>query len=131
MAMSKSESKNRMSLDESVVHVGAGFTAKEREFVMNELVTLEPHLGRWDRRDVDIEVTMQDRGGKEQRVTLRTSLPGYPPLVAVAEDPDVSRALSRAKRELVRQIDHQKQAREPMNNRRLRTSTIRHPDTDA
>ena len=54
---------------------------------------------------------MQDRGGKEQRVTLRTALPGQAPLVAVAADRDLTRALSEAKRELIRQIDHHKTAR--------------------
>ena len=89
------------------------------------------HLGRWDPRDVDIDVSLQDRGGNEQRVTLRTTLPGLPPLVAVAENPDITRALGEAKRELIRQLEHQKSAREPMNNRRLRRATIRHPRESA
>ena len=80
---------------------------------------------------MDIEVTLQDRGGKEQRVTLRTSLPGRPPLVAVADNPDLTGALCAAKRELIRQLEHQKSAREPMNNRRLRNATIRRRDTSA
>ena len=80
---------------------------------------------------MDIEVTLQDRGGKEQRVTLRTSLPGHPQLVAVAENPDLTRGLCDAKRELIRQLEHQKSEREPMHNRRLRGATIRHPDTAA
>ena len=99
--------------------------------MVETLSTLGPHLGRWDPSDVDLEVSLQDRGGKEQRVTLRTILPGRPPLVAVAENPDITRALSEAKRELIRQLEHQKSAREPMNNRRLRNATIRHPDASA
>ena len=78
-----------------------------------------------------LAVTLQDRGGREQRVTLRTGLPGRPPLVAVADNPDLARALSDAKGELIRQLEHQKSAREPMNNRRLRSATIRHPNTSA
>ena len=99
--------------------------------VADALAAVEPHLGRWDPNDVDIEVTLQDRGGKEQRITLRTTLPGRPPLVAGADNPDLTRALGEAKRELIRQLEHQKSAREPMNNRRLRNATIRHPDTSA
>ena len=67
---------------------------------------------------MNVDVSLQDRGSKEQRVILRTSLPGLPPLVAVAENPDITRALCDAKRELIRQIERQKSAREPMNNRR-------------
>jgi ribosome-associated translation inhibitor RaiA len=124
--MNKSD-EQRILFDENVIHVGAGFVAKERPHVLSALSTLAPHLGRWEPRDVDVEVSLQDRGGKEQRVTLRTSLPGHPPLVAVADNPDITCALSEAKRELIRQIEHQKSAREPMNNRGLRRKTIRHP----
>ena len=61
---------------------------------------------------------------------LRTSLPGLPPLIAGAENSDITRALCDAKRELIRQIEHQKSVRVPMNNRQL-SATIRHPDTSA
>jgi ribosome-associated translation inhibitor RaiA len=123
--MSKSDHKQRTTFRENVIHVGAGFAAKERPHVLEALSTLASHLGRWDSRNVDVEVTLQDRGGKEQRVTLRTMLPGLPQLIAVAESPDITRALTEAKRELIRQLEHQKSAREPMNNRRLRRATIR------
>jgi hypothetical protein len=98
--MSKSDDKQRMILRENAIRVGAGFVAKERSLVLDSLATLGPHLGRWDPGDVDIDVSLQDRGGNEQRITLRTTLPGLPPLVAVAENADVTHALSEAKREL-------------------------------
>jgi hypothetical protein len=123
--MSKSDDTQRIIFRENVIHVGAGFAAKERPHVLAALSTLASHLGRWNPRDVDVEVTLQDRGGKEQRVTLRTTLPGLPQLIAVAENPHITRALTEAKRELIRQLEHQKSAREPMNNRRLRRATIR------
>ena len=129
--MSKSDNKQRNVFRENVIHVGAGFVVKERPHVLEALSTLGPHLGRWDPGDVDIDVSLQDRGGKEQRVTLRTSLPGRPPLVAVADNPDLTRALCDAKRGLIRQLEHQKSAREPMNNRRLRSATIRLPGASA
>lgn len=125
--MSKSDDEQRIMFRDNVIRVGAGFVAKERPLVLDSLATLAPHLGRWDPHDVDIDVSLQDRGGNEQRVTLRTRLPGLAPLVAVAENQDVTRALGEAKRELIRQLEHQKSAREPMNNRRLRRATIRHP----
>jgi hypothetical protein len=123
--MSKSDDTQRIIFRENVIHVGAGFAAKERPHVLAALSTLASHLGRWNPCDVDVEVTLQDRGGKEQRVTLRTTLPGLPQLIAVAENPHITRALTEAKRELIRQLEHQKSAREPMNNRRLRRATIR------
>lgn len=125
--MSKSADNQRIIFRDSVIRVGAGFVAKERPLVLDTLSTLGPHLGRWDPRDVDIDVSLQDRGGNEQRITLRTKLPGLPQLIAVAENPDITRALSEAKRELIQQLDHQKSAREHMNNRRRRRATIRRP----
>jgi ribosome-associated translation inhibitor RaiA len=123
----KSENEQRDALGEHVLHLGAGFKAKERPHVLETLSTLGPHLlGRWDPRDIDVEVSLQDRGGKEQRVTLRTSLPGRAPLVAVAENPDITRAVFEAKRELIRQLEHQKSARDPMSSRRRNSATIRH-----
>jgi len=125
--MRKSDHARRNVFRENVIHVGAGFVAKEHPHVTQTLSTLEAHLGRWDPNDVDIEVTLQDRGGKEQRITLRTTLPGHPQLVAVADNPNITRALCDAKRELTRQLEHQKSTHDPMNNRRLGRTTIRHP----
>ena len=125
--MRKYEARQRKTFRENAIHVGAGFVAKEHPHLLETLSTLGPHLGKWDPSDVDLEVSLQDRGGKEQRVTVRTTLPGHQPLIAVAENPDINCALSEAKRELIRQLEHQKSADEPMNNRRLRRATIRHP----
>ena len=129
--MRKYESQQRNAFRENAIHVGAGFVAKERQHVVETLSTLGPHLGKWDPSDVDLEVSLQDRGGREQRVTLRTILPGHQPLVAVAENPDINRALSEAKRELIRQLEQQKSTDEPMNNRRPRASKPQHRQTQA
>lgn len=122
----KPENEQRDTFGENVLHVGAGFKEKERQHVLETLSTLGPHLlGRWDPQDIDVEVSLQDRGGKEQRVTLRTSLPGHAPLIAVAENPDITRAICEAKRELIRQLEHQKSMRDPMSSRRRNSATIR------
>jgi ribosome-associated translation inhibitor RaiA len=119
------------AVDEHTVHFGVGFKEQERPHVLDTLSALGPHLARWDPSGADVEVSAHDRGGKEQRVTLRANLPGLPQLVAVAADPDLTRALGEARRELIRQIDRQKSEREPMKSRQLRSQTIRHPDGEA
>ncbi|MDV7084043.1 hypothetical protein [Rhodococcus opacus] len=124
--MSTTDDKRRDVLDEHTLRMGAGFKEKDRAHVREVLSALAPHLGRWDPSDVDVEISVKDRGGKEQRVTLRTTLPGLPPLVATATDPHLDQALGAAKHELIRQIEDQKSAREPKNNRQLRNKTIRH-----
>ncbi len=102
--MKRSGDRTHNPLGEYVLHVGVGFTAKDRPHVLEELATLGSHLGRWNPQDVSLEVSLQDRGRREQRVTLRTTLPGLPPLVAVAENRDITRALHEARRELIRQL---------------------------
>jgi hypothetical protein len=127
--MRSSSDRTHNPLGEYVLHLGVGFVAKERPRVLEALATLRQHLGRWDPADISLEVTLQDRGRKEQRVTLRTTLPGLPPLVAVADNRDITRALHGAKHELIWQLEHQKSAREPMHNSKLGHNTIRHPGT--
>ncbi len=123
----KSDDEQRDAFGEHVLHVGAGFKEAEHPHVLETLSTLGPHLlGRWNPRDIDVEVSLQDRGGKEQRVTLRTCLPGGAPLVAVAENSDITHAICEAKRELIRQLEHQKSAHDPMSSRRRNSATIRH-----
>ena len=129
--MSKSDDQQQNTFREDAIHVGAGFAAKERPHVLEALARLRPHLGRWDPADIGLEVSLQDRGRREQRVTLRTTLPGHPPLVAVADNRDITRALHGAKHELIWQLERQKSAREPMHNRKLGHNTIRHPGTSA
>jgi ribosome-associated translation inhibitor RaiA len=125
--MRRSSDRTQNPLGEYVLHLGAGFVAKERPHVLQALAALESHLGRWDPLDISLEISLQDRGRKEQRVTLRTTLPGLPPLVAVAHNRDVTCALHDAKHELIRQLEHQKSARDPMHNRKFGHNTIRHP----
>jgi ribosome-associated translation inhibitor RaiA len=125
--MRRSSDRIANPLGEYVLHLGVGFVAKERPHVLQALAALESHLGRWDPLDLSLEISLQDRGRKEQRVTLRTTPPGLPPLVAVAHNRDVTCALHEAKHELIRQLEHQKSAREPMHNRKSGHNTIRHP----
>jgi ribosome-associated translation inhibitor RaiA len=125
--MTRSDDKARNVFPENVIRVGAGFVAKERPHVVEMLSALGPHLARWDPRDVAVDVSLHDRGGKEQRVTVHTTLPGLPALVASDASPDITHALSECKRELIRQIEHQKSVHEPMHNRRLRRRKSRRP----
>jgi ribosome-associated translation inhibitor RaiA len=110
-------------LDE-VLHLGRGFSDADRPRVLDALSRLEPHLSRWDpATGITVDVSVKDRDAKEQQVTLRADLPGYPQLVAKATDPNLDRALAEAKRELIQQIEDEKTKREPKSNRQLRKKT--------
>jgi ribosome-associated translation inhibitor RaiA len=115
-----SETENpRSNVLEQVLRLGAGFTDDDRRWLLDALESLAPHLARWDPADVDVEMSVGHRDGKEQQVTLRADLPGYRPLVAKAASRQLDRAVAEAKRELVRQIEDEKGKREPKENRRL------------
>ena len=124
--MSESENARTGSpgtiLDE-VVHLSGGFSEADRRIVVAALSALVPHLSRWDADSMTVEVSVKDRDGKEQQVTLRADLAGYPTLVAKAANPNLESGLAEAKRELIRQIEDEKQKRDPKNNRHLRRKT--------
>ena len=123
--MSTGDDERQDVFEQHAIH--AGWVSRPgRPPIVETPATLGAHLRRSNPDAVGVEVSMRDRGGKELRVTLLTA-PRWAPLVAVAADRDLTRALSEAKRELISQIDHHKAAREPMNNRHLRSETIRHP----
>jgi ribosome-associated translation inhibitor RaiA len=116
------ESPRTEILDE-VLRLGAGFTTEDRPWLLAGLAALVPHLTRWDTAELALEISVKHRGGKEQQLSLRAHVPGYPPLVATAVDENLDRALAEVRRELIRQIDDEKKKREPQHNRTLRKKT--------
>lgn len=72
--MNKTGNERQDEFDERAIHVGAGFTEREHPHVLETLSALGPHLGRWNADDVDVEVSVHDRGGKEQSVTLAAGI---------------------------------------------------------
>jgi ribosome-associated translation inhibitor RaiA len=108
---------------DGAVHLSGGFTDADRPRVLSALSALGPHLSRWDPDGMRLEVSVKDRDGKEQTVTLRAELPGYPTLVAKGVDRHLGSALAAARREFVRQLEDEKRKREPQKNRHLRRKT--------
>jgi hypothetical protein len=116
-----SETENpRTGILDGALRLGGGFSAADRPWLLAALSALEPHLSRWDPAAMTLHVSVKHRDGKEQQVTLRAELPGYPEVVAKAADRDLDRALAGAKRELIEQIEERKKQREPKSNRLLR-----------
>ena len=100
------------------LRLGAGFHAAERPTVLRDLGALERHLAAWDRDAVDVEVSVKDREGPEQQITLEAWLPGLPPLVAKSRAKDMDRALIEARKDLIRQIEDEKDRHKPRKHRR-------------
>ena len=100
------------------LRLGAGFHANERPGVLRALAPVERHVAAWDGDEVDLEVTIKDRGGPEQTVTVEAWLPGLPPLVAKSRGKDIDHALVEARKDLIRQIEDEKDRHKPRKPRR-------------
>ena len=119
----KTQPGGRRAVLDEALHLSGGFSEADRSRVLDSLSALGPHLSRWTPPGMRVEASVKDRAGKEQTVTLRAELPGYPTLVAKGVHPHLDSALSEAKRELIRQLEDEKKKRDPKNNRHLRHKT--------
>ncbi len=90
------------------LRLGAGFGAGERDHVLDVLSPLDRHLAHWAPEQVDLEVSVKNRGGPEQKVTLEAWLPRWPSVVATAADRELDHALIEVRKELIRQIEDKK-----------------------
>jgi len=120
-----SQPESRTGILDQILHVSGGFSEAERQRVLDGLAELAPHLSRWDPANMELDVSVKERDTKEQKVSIRAILPGYPVLVATAVDRDLDRALADARRDLIRQIEDAKKKRQPKDNRHLREKRMR------
>ncbi len=102
---------------EQRLRLGAGFHAAERSSVLRALAGLERHLAPWGPDGVDVEVVVKHRDGPEQQVTVEAWLPGLPTLVAKSRAKDLDHALVEARKELIRQVEDEKDRHKPRRRR--------------
>jgi ribosome-associated translation inhibitor RaiA len=95
------------------LRLGAGFTAEDRGRVLESLAPLGRHLAHWSPERVDLEISVKNRGGPEQKVTVEAWLPKWPSIVATATDRELDRALIDVRKELIRRIEDEKAKRGP------------------
>lgn len=105
------------------LHLATGFLANERDWVVERLAALGSRLRSFRDDQVDLEISLKDRRGVEQRVTLECWISRTPRLhlVATSSDPDLPAALNEVRTELIRQVDEAKTRTEPRSNRALRS----------
>lgn len=99
-----------------------GFLTSERDWVSGHLAALGTRLRSFRPGRIDLVVSLKDRGGVGQRVTLECWINRNPRvhLVATSSQRDLPAALSEVRDELVRQVDDAKTRTEPRSNRALR-----------
>ncbi|HET6920548.1 MAG TPA: hypothetical protein VFI46_13940, partial [Jiangellaceae bacterium] len=71
--MSATENSPTRTL-EGRLRIGAGFAAADRRRILGALSPLAPHLSGWEHDQVDLEVSLKDTEGPDQKVTLQAWL---------------------------------------------------------
>ena len=117
--MSGSENGTAGTLEERL-RLGAGFAAADRTRVVSALSALAPHLSGWEHDRADLEVSLKDAEGPDQKVTLQAWLGGRTHLVTTSHERDIDHALAEVRRELIRQIEDERSRRETRKRRKTR-----------
>jgi hypothetical protein len=97
---------------EERLRLGAGFGAEERGHVLEICPTLSRHLAHWSPEQVDLEISVKNRGGRELKVPLQAWLPRWPSLVATSTDRELDHALIEVYNDMIRQIEDGRTKRE-------------------
>jgi ribosome-associated translation inhibitor RaiA len=97
---------------EERLRFGAGFGAEDRGHVLEVLSALDRHLAHWSPEQVDLEISVKNRGGPEQKVTLEAWLPHWPSLLATSTDRELDHAWIEVRKEMIRQIEDEKAKRQ-------------------
>ena len=102
------------------LRLGHGFTADERERVVELLGRLDERLRSFGGDRVDLGIAVKERDTPSQRTTLEAKLGGMPRFVATSDHEVVEAAVLECRDELIRQVSDAKHRSEPMNNHQLR-----------
>lgn len=105
---------------ERQLRLGTGFAAQERDRLVARLGRLDERLKTFAAATVDLELSVKDRDGRSQQVTLECWTGDLPRLVATSGERDLDAAVAEVRDDLIRQITDAKTRAEPRNNRRLR-----------
>src|SRR5215211_5528220 len=95
--MSGTENSPTGNLEERL-RLGAGFAAADRPRILGGLSALAPHLSEWEHDQVELEVSLKDTDGPDQKVTLQAWLGGRAHLLATSHERDLDHALAEVRR---------------------------------
>lgn len=89
------------------LHLATGFLASERDWVVHRLAALETRLRSFSDTQVELEISLKERHGADQRVTLECWINRTPRLhlVSTSSARDLAMAVSEVRDDLIRQID--------------------------
>jgi ribosome-associated translation inhibitor RaiA len=112
---------NPASVD-ACLRVGSGFSQGDRNWIVEQFVTLDALLAAFTADATDLELTVKDRASRGQKVTLEGRIAGWPKIVTTSTEEDLHAALHDVRDDLRRRLNDAKTRQEPRNNRHLRDS---------
>ena len=89
------------------LRLGTGFSMSEREGIVSHFVSLGNRLRSVDSDSVDMELSVKERAGADQRVTLQLWIAGHDRLVATSARTDLDGALQEVRDDMVRLLNDQ------------------------
>jgi ribosome-associated translation inhibitor RaiA len=107
---------------EDCLRVGGGFSQGDRNWIAEQLSTLDTGLAGYDVDRVELEVSVKDRAARGQKVTMECWIAGRPKVVATSSEEDLNTALHQVRDELKRQLHDARSRKEPRHNRNLQDS---------
>ncbi len=102
------------------LRLGTGFHDNERPQVLDRLASLDRRLAHFPADSVDLEISIKEREGAAQKVTLEAWIGGLPHMAARSEAAELTVALGEVRDELLRQIGDAADKRDPRKNKHLR-----------
>ena len=89
------------------LRLATGFLSSERDWVVHRLAALDSRLRSFSDTQVDLEISLKDRHGAGQRVTLECWVNRSPRLhlVSTSSARELAMAVSEVRDEMIRQID--------------------------
>ncbi|HEX6425075.1 MAG TPA: hypothetical protein VFZ79_16440 [Acidimicrobiales bacterium] len=102
------------------LRLGSGFSADEREAIVDRMGSLDRRLATFGAARVDLELSVKERGMPSQRVVLECAIAGWPRSVATSTRTQIDDAVNEARDDLLRQLNDLKTRTEQRGRRAAR-----------
>jgi ribosome-associated translation inhibitor RaiA len=110
------------------LRVSVGFSQGDRNWIAEQLGTLDAGLASYHADATELEISVKDRESRGQKVTLECRISGRDKIVTTSNEADLHAAIMDVRDDLRRRLNDTKTRQEPRHNRHLRD--IAQPETD-
>ncbi len=108
---------------EACLRLGSGVAASERDHVLDRFAALDARLRSYPAGEVELELSVKDRDGSDQKTTLEGWIAGRERVVATSSRIPLDQALTEVRVDLIRQLSDAKNRTEPRQNRQRRDTS--------